>query len=150
MLGQSIEKKRHDCIDSYIMHLSATSFWPFKRLIHIIFAFLTTTFLLRELYNNGKSLNIFSTVMCSLRYCRWYICILYMVSLMGQKIKNLPSMQKTWVWPLGRENPLEKGMATHPSILAFIWTVGSTPCLSTFLQQKSWILSSFNTLKICS
>ena len=32
-------------------------------------------------------------------------------------VKNLPAMQKTWVQPLGWEDPLEKGMATHSSIL---------------------------------
>ena len=37
---------------------------------------------------------------------------------MAQKIKNLSAMQDTWVRSLGRENPLEKGMATHSSILA--------------------------------
>ena len=35
-------------------------------------------------------------------------------------VKNLPAMQETWVLPLGGEDPLEKGMATHSSILA--WT----------------------------
>ena len=34
-------------------------------------------------------------------------------------VKNLPAMQEIWVWPLGEEDPLEKGMATHPSILAW-------------------------------
>ena len=33
--------------------------------------------------------------------------------------KNLPAMQETWVRPLGREDPLEKGMATHSCILAW-------------------------------
>ena len=33
-------------------------------------------------------------------------------------VKNLSAMQKTWVLSLGRENPLEKGMGTHSSILA--------------------------------
>ena len=33
--------------------------------------------------------------------------------------KNLPAMQKTWVQSLGWEDPLEKGMATHSSILAW-------------------------------
>ena len=33
--------------------------------------------------------------------------------------KNLPAMQETWVQSLGREDPLEKGMATHFSILAW-------------------------------
>ena len=34
-------------------------------------------------------------------------------------VKNLPAMQETWVQSLGRENPLEKGMATYSSILAW-------------------------------
>ena len=40
-------------------------------------------------------------------------------SLMAQIVKNLPAMQKTGVQSLGREDPLEKGMATHSSILAW-------------------------------
>ena len=32
-------------------------------------------------------------------------------------VKNLPAMQETWVQSLGREDSLEKGMATHSSIL---------------------------------
>ena len=34
-------------------------------------------------------------------------------------VKNLPSIRQTWVQFLGWEDPLEKGMATHPSILAW-------------------------------
>ena len=34
-------------------------------------------------------------------------------------VKNLPSMQETQVQSLGQEDPLEKGIATHPSILAW-------------------------------
>ena len=34
-------------------------------------------------------------------------------------VKNLPAMQKTLVQPLGWEDPLEEGMATHSSILAW-------------------------------
>ena len=34
-------------------------------------------------------------------------------------VKNLPAMQETQVWFLGREDPLEKGMATHSSFLAW-------------------------------
>ena len=45
-------------------------------------------------------------------------------SLVSQMVKNLPAMQETWVWSLGWEDPLEKEMATHSSILACIipWT----------------------------
>ena len=38
---------------------------------------------------------------------------------MAQTVKNLPAMQETWVRSLGWEDPLEKGMATHSSILAW-------------------------------
>ena len=38
---------------------------------------------------------------------------------MAQLVKNLPEMQDTWVRPLGQEDPLEKEMATHSSILAW-------------------------------
>ena len=40
-------------------------------------------------------------------------------SLVAQTVKNLPAMQETWVRSLGREDPVEKGMATHSSILAW-------------------------------
>ena len=45
-------------------------------------------------------------------------------SLVAQTVKNLPAMQETWVQSLGQEDPLEKGMATHSSILAWriLWT----------------------------
>ena len=38
---------------------------------------------------------------------------------MAQTVKNLPAMQETWVRSLGQEDPLEKEMATHSSILAW-------------------------------
>ena len=39
--------------------------------------------------------------------------------LVAQMVKNLPAVQETWVRSLGREDPLEKEMATHPRILAW-------------------------------
>ena len=47
-----------------------------------------------------------------------------MASLVTQTVKNLPAMKETWVHYLGWENPLEKEVATHSSILAWIipWT----------------------------
>ena len=43
---------------------------------------------------------------------------------MAQMVKNPPVMRETWVQSLGWEDPLEEGMATHSSILAWItpWT----------------------------
>ena len=40
-------------------------------------------------------------------------------SLVAQVVKNLPAMWETWVPSLGWEDPLEKGKATHSSILAY-------------------------------
>ena len=40
-------------------------------------------------------------------------------SLVAQAVKNLPTIQETWAQSLGREDPLEKGMATHSSIPAW-------------------------------
>ena len=40
-------------------------------------------------------------------------------SLVVQRLKRLPAMRETWVLSLGREDPLEKEMATHSSILAW-------------------------------
>ena len=50
-------------------------------------------------------------------------------SLVAQLVKNLPAMREPWVRSLGWEDPLEKGKATHPSILAWRipWTVHGVP-----------------------
>ena len=45
-------------------------------------------------------------------------------SLVAQSVKNLPAMWETWVQSLGWEGPLEKGEATHSSIVA--WRI---PCI---------------------
>ena len=46
---------------------------------------------------------------------------------MAQLVKNPPAIWETWVQSLGYEDPLEKGKATHSSILVWIipWTVQS-------------------------
>ena len=44
------------------------------------------------------------------------------VSLVAQMVKNLPAMQETWIQSIGQEDTLEKGMATHSSILGLpLW-----------------------------
>ena len=45
-------------------------------------------------------------------------------SIVAQMVENLPAVQETQVQSLGREDPLEKGMATHPSIL--VWRIPRT------------------------
>ena len=44
--------------------------------------------------------------------------------LVAQAVKNLPEMQETWVRSPGQEDPLQKGMVTHSSILA--WRISGT------------------------
>ena len=46
-------------------------------------------------------------------------------SLVAHLVKNLPAMPQTWVQPLGWKDPLERGKATHSSILAWRipWTI---------------------------
>ena len=58
-------------------------------------------------------------------------------SLGAQMVKNLPEMWETRVRPLGQEDPLEKGMATHSSILAWRipWTEESGGLQSMGLQR---------------
>ena len=71
-----------------------------------------------------------------------------------QMAKNLPAVQKTWVQSLGRQDPLEKGMATHVSILAWRipWTehIDSNPPGSPepgILQARrlEWAAISFSS-----
>ena len=40
-------------------------------------------------------------------------------SLVAQMVENPPEMRDTWVWSLGWEDPLEEGVATHSTILAW-------------------------------
>ena len=54
----------------------------------------------------------------------WILLWAEVASLVARMVKNLPAMQETWVLFLGWEDPLEEGMATHSSILA--WRVSRT------------------------
>ena len=66
----------------------------------------------------------------NLYYCFW-------ASLVAQRLKHLTAMWETWVQSLGREDPLEKEMATHSSILAWRipWTEDPGGLLSTGSQR---------------
>ena len=48
--------------------------------------------------------------------------------LLARTVKNLPAVQEAWVRSLGREDPPEKGMATHSSVLA--WRIPGTGSLA--------------------
>ena len=60
--------------------------------------------------------------------------------MVAQTVKNLPAMRETQVPSLGQEDPLEKGMATHSSILAWIipWTEEPGGLQSMGLQRVGY------------
>ena len=64
-------------------------------------------------------------------------------SLMTQLVKNLPATLETWVWSLGWEDHLEKGKATHSTILAWRipWTVYS---MGWQRVRHKWVTFTFN------
>ena len=67
----------------------------------------------------------------------------YGASLIAQLVKNLPAMREIWVWSLGCEDPLEKGKATHSSILAWRipWTILS---MGWQKVRHNWVTFTFN------
>ena len=68
-------------------------------------------------------------------------------SLVAQIVKNLPARQETWVWSLGREEPLKKGMAIHSSILAWRipWTEkpGRLQSMGSQRVRHNWTTNTF-------
>ena len=73
-------------------------------------------------------------------------------SLVPQTIKNLPAVQETRVWSLGQDDALEKGMATHSSILAWRipWTEEPGGLQSMELQRvrHNWATNTFTSIRI--
>ena len=57
-------------------------------------------------------------------------------SLVAQTAKNLPAMWEPWVQSLGWEDPLEKEMTTHSSILA--WKIPRTSIRKYMITQETW------------
>ena len=67
-----------------------------------------------------------------------YVCMyVYRASLVAKSVKNLLAMQETWVWSLGQEDPLEKEMATHFSILAWRTPRTEEPGRLQFMDAQS-------------
>ena len=60
-----------------------------------------------------------------------------MSSLVAQMVENLPEMRETQIQSLSREDPLVKEMATHSSILAWLWTE-EPDALQSMGSQTSW------------
>ena len=65
--------------------------------------------------------------------------------LIAQLVKNLPGMWETWVQPLGWEDPLEKGKATHSSVLA--WRIPWGRKVLDTIERLSLSLASLKNYK---
>ena len=75
-----------------------------------------------------------------------FFSIMVWATLVAQMLKNQPAMWETWVQTLGEEDPLEKGMATHSSILAWSipWTEELGRLQSMELQRigHKWVTNT--------
>ena len=85
---------------------------------------------------------------------------IFRASLVAHMVKNPPAMRESWVWPLGWEDPLEEGTATHSSILAWRipWTIQSIGSqkvrhdwmtfIHTHAHKFSWALAPKQTTPV--
>ena len=72
----------------------------------------------------------------------------------AQMVKTLPAMQETWVQSLGQEDPLEKGMATHPSIIVWRITWTEKPgrlgqSIGSRRVRNDWATNTFIYVCMC-
>ena len=74
---------------------------------------------LREVYTGQPQEAPFDTICQTENYILLDLEFSSRASLVAQFLKSLPAMQETWVQSLGQEDPLEKEMASHSSILAW-------------------------------
>ena len=83
---------------------------------------------------------------CELSFSLW-LFLPSGIFLVAQMVKNLPAMQETWVRSLGQEDPLEKGMATHSTILAWRipWTEepGGLQSMRSQRVRHDWTTDTF-------
>ena len=73
---------------------------------------------------------------------------MFLIAHMAQTVRSLPAMWETWVQSLGWKDPLEKGMATHSSILAWkiLWTEepGGLQSMGSQRVRHDWVTSLFS------
>ena len=141
-------------------------FWLVKTFENPVFTFFSITY-----STSHVTLNYCVSKSLGMGHLTEYIFNFIFGFLAAQLLKNLPAMQETWVGSLGWEDPLEKGKATHSSILAWKipWTVLSqrvghdwATFTFIFIFSQYWLILIFlklggyyysfnsNILKICS
>ena len=104
---------------------------------------------------SGEQGRLFVVVLKLLLLCLFTLLIVSFdppkwTSLVAQTVKCLPTVRETYVWSLGREDPLEKAMAAHSSTLAWKipWTEEHGRLQSMGLQRvrHDWIRHDFTFL----
>ena len=97
--------------------------------------------------NEAKVLSSFAIELC--KDSVNLVKLLSRASLVAQLVKNLPAMWETSVWSLGWEDPLEKGTATHSSILAW-WIPWTVMSMGSQRIRHDWETFSFSLYYIAS
>ena len=100
----------------------------------------------RDLFNKNCKTDKCEMVMCILD-APWNINhsfppLLIWASIVAQTVKNLPAMQAMWVPSLGWEDPLEKEMATHSSILIYLLFNWRIIALQNFIWHSSILVAN--------
>ena len=94
------------------------------------------------------SILTFLLTMCHIfQYFSMLVNFYFIVYMVAQMVKNLPEMRATQVWSLGWEDPLEKEMATHSSILAWgIPLTEKSDCYSLWGRRvrNHWATNTFH------
>ena len=129
--SKSEKVKQLSCINAYILNLDRWCWWTYSQ------------------GSNGgiKRLSLNIWLYPTYVWCEYIIDYKLDLGFSGpflvaQLVKNLPAMQETWFQSLGWEDPLEKEMATHFTILAWkiSWTEESGGLQSMGLQVRhNWV-----------
>ena len=103
-------------------------------------------------FHGGRDWVLFLEVRCSMskkELAPLIFGVYLSSSLVAQMVKNLPAMKETWVQSLGQEDTLEKGMATHYSILAWRipWTEkpGGLQSMGSQIVRHNWATNTFTS-----
>ena len=128
------------------MHHNLSLVWPLRNRFPSFLTYLFSCLQLPVILDNSfkRQMQLFRLLKGS---GQWLFAASYYcgVSLMVQRLKRLPAMKETWVRSLGWEDPLEKEMATHSSVLAWRipWTEEPGGLQSTGSQRvrHDWVTS---------
>ena len=100
--------------------------------------------------NQFQNIRSFTSTPMIFTIANTYTALTKLTCFVAQTVKNLPAMQETWVWSLGWDGPLEKGKATHSSVLA--WRISQTEepgrlqCMGSQRVGHDWGLTQYITL----